>query len=150
MELPGRFAFLCALAAGTFALAVMTLLGALWPEAPSDEARAELAFALTKSGLAFFAAIMLLTGKLIAERIDAPGDVLRAFDIGSALVFAGGFFGAGIKINFALNHWFEVPPTMGGGDIAFIRLLVLTPFFALLITCAAAVAVLLRRRFRRR
>ena len=130
-------------AAGAFAIAVLTLTGALWPSAP-DDGRAHLAFAIAASGMGFLSMLFILAGRLIAD--PAEGSRLIALLNGlAAVLFLVTYGTTSVQINLALNTWFEVEPRMGSGMLTVIRIFVFSSFGGLLMGVAYRVRKIVRR-----
>lgn len=133
------------MAAGAFAVALLTFVGAVWPSAPGDEARAPLAFAVGIAGVGFLAEVMLLAAGFLSTGLKRSGFFLRVTNGLAAAVFLVTFVVAGIELNVAMNAWFETPPRMSASAIFFVRFCVLGSLLWLVISAAMVGAGLLRR-----
>ena len=138
-------------AAGTVAVSVLALTGALWPYAPVNEARAHIAFANSAAivavlgvGLCLAAGLAICSARPAGSRLDFLPPLT------AALIFMAGFLVVILHVSEALNTWFSETPMMDPVTIATVRLMMLaglgTALIALIFFVVVKVRAILGRR----
>lgn len=137
-------------ASGTLVASVLAFTGALWPYAPSDVARAHLAFANAASVGALIGVALCLLGAIIVSaarpersRLDILSPIL------AGAIFLLGFVFVVVHISAAMNTWFSEPPTMDPATILAFRLMVIGGLGLVFMALAVLATVWIRDGLRR-
>ena len=146
MDGPVRLSFLIVIASGAMAIAILSFTGAVWPYAPSDAARAPLAFANAATLVTFLSLLMIFAGGALVSAAASRAWHGALTNSLAALFFLIGLVVAGIQVSDGMNAWFETTPRMPDAMIVTVRTGILIGFAWLVLSLALASWSLLRRK----